>query len=142
MNHVNQMQDKILTAMRSIVEAWELEWVEILGGPFQGTIRLMQAGGFRTLLKIEYEFQPERYRLLVYRDGKHVFGRCNIDYDDGLLIEQVLAQFRRFSRETLVSPAETDPVLPYAGNAERVVLRQPSHPGFKRSLCRSMVSHV
>jgi len=142
MNHVNQMQDKILSAMRSIVSAWELEWVEILGGPFQGMIRLMQAGGFRTLLKIEYEFQPERYRLLVYRDGKHVFGRCNIDYDDGLLIEQILAQFRRLSPDDLLFPAETQPVSAPMGMTANAVSRQPSNTTFRRSLYRSLGSHV
>jgi hypothetical protein len=126
MNHVNQMQDKILSALRSIVDAWELEWVEILGGPFQGTIRLMQVGGFRTLLKIEYEFRPERYQLLVYREGRHIFGRCNIDYDDGILIEQILTQFRSFSADSLLGP--------------------PQHPlpdtTFRRSLCRSLAQHA
>src|SRR6266581_6557102 len=128
MNHMNQMQDRILSALHSIVSAWELEWVEILGGPFQGTIRLMQAGGFRTLLKIEYEFQPERYRLLVYREGKHVFGRCNIDYDEGMVIEQILEQFRRLSSDTLVDTPQTASALS----------RQPSYTGFRRTLCRSL----
>ena len=128
MNHMNQMQDRILSALHSIVDAWELEWVEILGGPFQGTVRLMQAGGFRTLLKIEYEFQPERYRLLVYREGKHVFGRCNIDYDEGMVIEQILEQFRRLSSDTLVDTPQTASALS----------RQPSYPGFRRTLCRSL----
>jgi hypothetical protein len=131
MNHVNQMQGKILSAMRSIVEAWELEWVEILGGPCQGTIRLMPAGGFRTLLKIEYEFQPERYQLLVYRDGKHIFGRCNISYDDGAMIEQILERFGRFTAESLVG-------LPEAPAASR----QSSDAGFRRTLSRSMEEHV
>ena len=98
-----------------------LRKVEILGGPFQGTIRLMQAGGFRTLLKIEYEFQPERYRLLVYRDGKHIFGRCNIDYDDGLVIEQMLAQFRRLSPDDLLFPPETQPVSAPVGMTRSAV---------------------
>src|SRR6266436_2323557 len=106
MNAVNQMQNKILSALRGIVDVWELEWVEVLGGECQGTVRLMQAGGFRTLLKIEYDFQPERYQLLVYRDGKHIFGRCNISYDDGALIEQILAQFRRLSPDDLLFPPE------------------------------------
>jgi len=139
MNYTNQMQDKILSAMRSIVDAWELEWVEVLGGPFQGTIRLMQAGGFRTLLKIEYEFQPERYRLLVYRDGKHIFGRCNIDYDDGLVIEQMLAQFRRLSPDDLLFPPETQPVSAPVGMTRSAVSRQPT---FRPSLYRSLGSHV
>jgi hypothetical protein len=132
MNNVNQMQDKILSTLHSIVDGWELEWVEILGGPFQGTVRLMQAGGFRTLLKIEYEFQPERYRLLVYREGKHVFGRCNIDYDDGMVIEQILEQFRRLSADTLVDTPQTASALS----------RQPSHIAFRRSLYRSLGPHA
>jgi hypothetical protein len=128
MNNENQMKDKILAALRLIVDAWELEWVEILGGPCQGTVRLMHAGGFRTLLKIEYEFQPERYQLLVYRDGKHIFGRCSINYDDGALIEQILEQFGRFTPESMVG-------LPEAS-------RQPSDIGLRRSLSRSLEQHV
>jgi len=134
MNYVNQMQDKILTALRSIVDAWELEWVEILVGPFQGTIRLMQPGGFRTLLKIEYEFQPERYRLLVYRDGKHIVGRCNMDYDDGMLIEQVLEQFRCVLRHT--DPISAD------GLPARALSRLNSDHGLRRAFCRSLTEHV
>src|SRR5882672_5260651 len=129
MCNVNQMQDKILSAVRSIVATWELEWVEILPGACQGTIRLTQAGGFRTLLKIEYEFRPERYQLLVYRDGKHAFGRCNIDYDDSAVIEQILAQFRRLSPDNLLSPPpETAAVSPQLD--------------FRRSLSRSLGQHV
>ena len=64
MSCVNQMQDKILSTLRSIIDASEVEWVQITSGPFQGTIRLIPVGGFRTLLKIEYEFEPQRYRLL------------------------------------------------------------------------------
>ena len=142
MNNVNQMQDKILSALHSIVDAWELEWVEILGGPGQGTIRLMQAGGFRTLLKIEYEFRPERYQLLVYRDGKHIFGRCNINYDDGILIEQILEQFRRFSPEALVGAPETHPVSAAVDIPAPAMSQQPSHTSFRRSFCQSLASHV
>ena len=142
MNNANQMQDKILSMLHSIVDAWELEWVEIAGGPFQGTIRLMPPGGFRTLLKIEYEFQPERYRLLVYRDGRHIFGRCNIDYDDGILIEQILEQFRRLSAETLLGAPETHPVSAAVDTPAVIVSQQPSHTSFRRSLCRSLAAHV
>src|SRR5258705_1659791 len=131
MNSVNQMQDRILLALHSIVDAWELEWVEILGGPFAGTVRLMQAGGFRTLLKIEYEFQPERYRLLVYRDGQHLFGRCNMDYDNEVLIEQILAQFRRLSPQTLLGPPETS-----------ALCHQLAQTTFSRTLLRSLGPHA
>ena len=67
-SNLNQMQERILWTLHSIVDGWELEWVEIVNSPSQGTVRVMQAGEFRTLLKIEYEFYPERCRLLVYRD--------------------------------------------------------------------------
>jgi hypothetical protein len=130
MNYVNQMQDKIVSALHSIVEAWELEWVEIFGGPAAGTVRVMQHGGFRTLLKIEYEFQPERYRLLIYRDGRHILGRCNIDYDDGLLIEEILAEFRNLSAEALLDP-------PQSYTASRQSLTS-----FRLSLSRSLEQHV
>jgi hypothetical protein len=142
MNNLNQMQDKILSTLHSVVDAWELEWVEIVGGPCQGTIRLMQAGGFRTMLKIEYEFQPERYRLLVYREGKHIFGRCNIDYDDGMTIEQILAQFRCLLPQTRVSAPETHPVSAAMGTPAAALTRQPSHPNFRRTLCRSLGPHA
>jgi len=142
MNNVNQMQDKILSTLHSIVDAWELEWVEILGGPGQGTIRLMQAGGFRTLLKIEYEFRPERYQLLVYRDGKHIFGRCNINYDDGILIEQILEQFRRFSPDALLDVTETRSVSAPIDIPAAAVSQQPPHTSFRRSFCQSLASHV
>src|SRR5882672_619073 len=142
MNNVNQMQDKILSTLHSIVATWELEWVEILPGACQGTIRLTQAGGFRTLLKIEYEFHPERYQLLVYRDGKHIFGRCNINYDDGTLIEQILAQFRRLSPDALLGEPETHPVAASVDIPAAAVAQRPSHTSFRRSFCQSLASHV
>src|SRR4051812_49066709 len=95
MDYLNEMHDRVLSALQSIVDGWKLEWVQIVSGPFQGTVRLLQSGQFQTLLKIEYEFQAERFRLLIYRDGKHISGRCNIDYDDGGVIEQIMTQFKR-----------------------------------------------
>jgi hypothetical protein len=135
MTFVNQMQDKLLSALHSIVDVWELEWVQILGGPFEGTVRLMQVGGFRTLLKIEYEFQTGHYRLLVYREGKHVLGRCNMDYDDGLLIEETLAKFRCLLRQTDLDAADTGvPAAPLSG--------QTAHDNFRRAFCRSLGPHA
>jgi len=110
MDHANQMQHKLLTTLHSIVDGWALEWVEIVAGPYRGTIRLMEPGQFRTVLKIEYEFEPERCRLVVYREGKHICGRCSIDYDDGLLIEQILARFRRLLPESHPGAPATQPV--------------------------------
>ena len=110
MEHVNHMKDKILSTLHSIVDEWELEWVEIADGGCRGAIRLMQAGRFQTLLKIEYEFQQERYRLLIYREGKHICGRCGIDYDDGAAIEQILGHFRRLIPQTNRAPSKTDRV--------------------------------
>ncbi|HEY1338728.1 MAG TPA: hypothetical protein VGF59_14530 [Bryobacteraceae bacterium] len=94
MNSMNQMQQKLLWALRSIVDTWELQWIEIPHSSSAGTVRLMRPESFRTLLKFEYEFEPERFRLLIYRDGRHIAGRCNIDYDNGDAIEQILAEFR------------------------------------------------
>ena len=94
MKFSNQMQDRLLAAMRAMADEWGLDWVEIAEDLSRGTVRLQQPGRYRTLLKIEYEFQAQRYRLLVYREGKQICGRCSVDYDDGVAIEQFLTRFR------------------------------------------------
>src|SRR5213075_315795 len=108
MNYVNQMQDRILSTLRDVVDAWELEWVEIVETPCQGVVRVLESGQFRTLLKIEYEFQSQRCRLLIYKEGKHIAGRCSIDYDDGAVIEQTFAQFRRLCPDSCPSSSKRD----------------------------------
>jgi hypothetical protein len=114
MDYENQMKTRILATLHSIVDVWELEWVEISAQPSQGTVRLMQTGSFLTLLKIEYEFRAEHFRLLVYRDDKHIAGQCNIDYDDGIAIEQILAQFRALSPDTHAASSQTPSLSPAA----------------------------
>lgn len=95
MNLNNQMQEKILSAFRSAADERVLDWVEIRTSACEGTARLQPPGRFKTLLKLEYEFEPHVCRLLVEREGKTVAGRCGIRYDDGAEIEHVLTAFRK-----------------------------------------------
>jgi len=91
---MNQLQDKILAALRSIVEEHELEWVERKLGSSEGTVCIQRAGRFVTLLTLEYEFAAHQMRLILYRGIRHVGGRCGLCYDDGAAIEHVLAELR------------------------------------------------
>jgi len=91
---INEMQYKILAAFAAIGRECAVDWVEVSDGDRCGVIWLQRAGGFQTLLRLEYEFQTRFCRLLLVRHGKQVAGRCVIRYDDSALIEQVLGQFR------------------------------------------------
>src|SRR3954466_1748516 len=83
MNLNNQVQDKVLCAFRAAVDESVLEWVEVRMSPCEGTVRLQLPGRFVTLLELDYQFEQRACRLLVYRDGKQLAGRCHIAYDDG-----------------------------------------------------------
>lgn len=111
MKTANQMQDRLLSTMRAMVDEWGLDWVEITEDPSRGTVRLQQPGRYRTLLKIEYEFEAQRCRLLVYREGKQICGRCSVDYDDGVAIEQFLAGFRCLFPYAHRGPTPAEPTV-------------------------------
>ena len=93
-----EVKNKVISVLRSIAEENRLDWVEVKTREVEGTVRLQPPGRFVTLMKLVYEFEAHRCRLLLYREGRQLAGRCGIDYDDGAAIEQFLAQLRSFLR--------------------------------------------
>ena len=116
----NEVKKKVLSILRSIAEGHRLEWVEVRTRGAEGTVRFQPPGRCFTLLKLVYEFEAHRCRLLLYREGSQVAGRCGIDYDDGAAIEQFLRQVRTCLREICrqADLADGEPAMRHAPVSE------------------------
>ena len=96
---VNEMRRKILGAFQATAEAFGLDWVEVRDCEDGGCVWVQPVDGFGTILRMEYEFEGRCCRLLLFRDGGPVAGRCGIRYDDGSGIGAVLARFGELLRD-------------------------------------------
>jgi hypothetical protein len=112
---VNDMRRKILGALKSQVQDCGLDWVEIRDFEGGGCVWFQPVGEFRTVLRLEYEFESRSCRLLLFRNGRHVAGRCGIQYDDGTAIEAVVEQFGGLLNERLLGFDSRATLLDYGG---------------------------
>ena len=99
MTAINDMRHKILAAFEAAARECALEWVEVDDGECGGAVWMQRAGGFHTLLRLEYDFGPRCCRLSLVHNGKQVSGRCGIRYDDDATIEEVLDRFRQLLKD-------------------------------------------
>ena len=116
MTATNDMRSKIMAAFEAVGRECAVEWVEVDDGECGGSVWVQRCGGFQTLLRLDYDFQPRCCRLSLVRDGKQVAGRCGIRYDDAATIEDVLDRFRRLLKTLSGESAWGTSELPGNGN--------------------------
>ena len=56
MTPINDMRHKILAAFEAVGRECALEWVAVDDGECGGAAWMQRAGGFRTLIRLDYEF--------------------------------------------------------------------------------------